>query len=234
MPCCPSRCACTACRDKAARWWLNPCGAPVPAPVPSRANPWCVPPTRLEGTLDASFCQVLLLRAYGPACQMTHKQPGRAQEPLRCQRGLCPVCALCQTARVGEPSTPVPAPPPRGRWFCCPAASNSQGWGPKDPKRPVGPPFPRSLCSARSPSGQVAPVSFPAASAMSVGCRHEEQWRCRAAALAAGKCGRPAQSSPAAWPCEGHWCPAIVLHRRFQLSASLVPVGWRSPAAACG
>ena len=44
LPCCPSRCACTACRDKAPRWWLNPCGAPVPAPAPSGVNPWCVPP----------------------------------------------------------------------------------------------------------------------------------------------------------------------------------------------
>ena len=56
--------------------------------------------------------------------------------------GPCPVCALRQTARVGDPSTPLAATvvASLGGWLLgSHAASNSQGWGPERPKRPAGP-----------------------------------------------------------------------------------------------
>ena len=136
-------------RGTAARWWLNP----SPSQCAALACPAC------SGHAVVTRCP--------------HPSPG----------GPCPACMAaasggCSAYRVASPARGCvlpdkqPGKGPRTPQFgwaapCLGAAPNSQGWGPQDPKRPVGPPFSGTL-SLLSPTGYVAPVLFPAASAMSV------------------------------------------------------------------
>ena len=71
---------------------------------------------------------------------------------------LLPAAVCCLTKSQGRD----PRTPDLLRWAapCLGAAPNSQGWGPQDPKRPVGPPF-SGILSLLSPTGYVAPVLFP-------------------------------------------------------------------------
>ena len=127
------------------------------------------------------------------------------------------------------PSVPVGTQAPRCRHcgklggdFAAPLLQTARG------------PYPRSLYSTRSPLGQVAPVLFPAASAMSVGCCHEKRWRCRAVALAAApasECGCRVLSSPLHPLLHGP-LRAMSAQQCSTAASSLVPAGWCSPAAA--
>ena len=117
-PSCPvaSRAACTACRDKAARWWLKH-GSLVPAPVPSRANLWlprqvarwrlrpcrsgavhtptpCPVNGSFGGTLDASLCRYCFCGP-GPALaedSQTARGPKNLQD-VNMGSALCACCA---------------------------------------------------------------------------------------------------------------------------------------------
>ena len=117
----------------------------------------------------------------------------------------CKCVRLRQTARVGDPSTPLSVADVRwqsGGWrLAGHSDSNSQGRGPKYPKRPLRPLPIRGLGSARCPSGYCCPVfrCGRLCHAMSVCC-------CYPLPVSAGACYRrllPAQSS---------WCSALAGH----------------------
>ena len=123
-------------RGAGCRWRLRPCrcGALHTPLALSIALVW----HRRRLTLPALVLRCVTARDLQTAREGT-------PEPLRLSTWTLPVSALRQTARLGDPSTPLPATPvanQRARWSCCPAASNSQGWGFKDSKRPAGPLFP--------------------------------------------------------------------------------------------
>ena len=108
---------------------------------------------------------------FGRRC--SNSQGGDPRAPEVVNRGTV-LCA--RSAKQPGSGTLVPRVLPlwqRGWWPCCPVAANSQGWGAQDPKRPVGRPFPRSLCSTRSPWASLPlfrlrpPLPCPCAAAMS-------------------------------------------------------------------
>ena len=119
------------------------------------------------------------------------------------------MCALRQAARVGGPRTPLPATPvasPCGWLLCCPAASNSQEWGPQYLKRPVGPPFPWSLAPHVAPRARLPlfrprpPLPCPWAAAL---LRSGGAWLLPWLLAPAGKCGCPALPSTLRPPLHG-------------------------------
>ena len=100
-----------------------------------------------------------------PRAALTRHLAGRAlhvwQRPLVAALpavwSLLPAAVCCLTNSQGrDPRTPEVL-----RWAapCLGAAPNSQGWGPQDPKRPVGPPFSGTL-SLLSPTGYVPLFCF--------------------------------------------------------------------------
>ena len=137
-----------------------------------------------------------VLRYAVSVARRTTNSQARDPRTLRLSLWALPCKRIAPNSQGRGPNHPLSATPVASRLSCCPAASNLEV-GTQGPQEPAGPPFPRSLCSTRSPSGQGPLFSFPVAPCMSVDCRHAEQWRCRDAGsssllpeglLAAGAC----------------------------------------------
>ena len=137
----------------------------------------------------------LIAGRQGPACKMQGRLGVTGN-----LRGRCPVCALRQRARGGDPSTPTAGP----------ANANSQGWGPQDPKRPVGPPFPGTW-SPTSPLGLVCPwlVSGRLCHVRGLLPWRVAAWTCRALTTPCARCALLVPLSGARLPAGGRTlvCP---------------------------
>ena len=168
-------------RVQAARWQPRPwvghvlhlcCSQPASGGGSCVVRWW---PPRAAGACLAAFPLLVARR-----CSNSQGGDPRTPEVLR---GRCPVCALRQTARGGDPSTPsrLVADLPGGG----PVALLMQTARGGDPKTPRGQEAHLFLgaWSLLSPSGYVAPVLPPAASAMSSCCCHDAPARYELAGL---------------------------------------------------
>ena len=158
-PCAPLTCAAVSRAGPSCSGRLRTLSELLACPGARLPSGGCCPTHTPLSAKDASACRHWRLRnaAAGlaarrsPTCQNRFKQPGRGSDNLQgLQNGPCPVRALRQTARVEDPRTPLSATPVArlcGWLLDCHAASNSQGWGPKCPKRPASPHLSWSLAS---------------------------------------------------------------------------------------